>query len=100
MMSLMSLMSYNIICWFDDINHIDAHDPQDIAGGFAASSGANAITSNRFNYCMNLKALFGACLFEQKNYPPKYHIIFGIEMRCNGDGNPKAFADDNEAVKF
>lgn len=29
--------------------------PKDIAGGFAASSGANAITSNRFNYCMNLK---------------------------------------------
>ena len=30
--------------------------PKDISGGFAASSGANAITSNRFNYCMNLKA--------------------------------------------
>jgi len=29
--------------------------PKDIAGGFAASSGANAITANRFNYCMNLK---------------------------------------------
>ncbi|CAE7719331.1 ppsA [Symbiodinium microadriaticum] len=29
--------------------------PKDISGGFAASSGANAITANRFNYCMNLK---------------------------------------------
>eukprot|EP00413_Alexandrium_margalefii_P001663 CAMPEP_0204512814 /NCGR_PEP_ID=MMETSP0661-20131031/1157_1 /ASSEMBLY_ACC=CAM_ASM_000606 /TAXON_ID=109239 /ORGANISM="Alexandrium margalefi, Strain AMGDE01CS-322" /LENGTH=872 /DNA_ID=CAMNT_0051517945 /DNA_START=30 /DNA_END=2648 /DNA_ORIENTATION=+ len=29
--------------------------PKDIAGGFGASSSANAITSNRFNYCMNLK---------------------------------------------
>lgn len=29
--------------------------PKDIAGGFASSSSANAITSNRFNYCMNLK---------------------------------------------
>lgn len=29
--------------------------PKDIQGSFGASSGANAITSNRFNYCMNLK---------------------------------------------
>lgn len=29
--------------------------PKDISGGFAASSGANAITSNRFSYVMNLK---------------------------------------------
>eukprot|EP00406_Dinophysis_acuminata_P048654 CAMPEP_0179302604 /NCGR_PEP_ID=MMETSP0797-20121207/48152_1 /TAXON_ID=47934 /ORGANISM="Dinophysis acuminata, Strain DAEP01" /LENGTH=922 /DNA_ID=CAMNT_0021012143 /DNA_START=56 /DNA_END=2824 /DNA_ORIENTATION=- len=29
--------------------------PKDISGGFGASSSANAITSNRFNYCMNLK---------------------------------------------
>merc|ERR1719253_746455 len=29
--------------------------PKDIAGGFAASSAANAITSNRFSYCLNLK---------------------------------------------
>lgn len=29
--------------------------PKDITGGFGASSSANAITSNRFNYCMNLK---------------------------------------------
>merc|ERR1719414_126063 len=29
--------------------------PKDIQGGFGASSSANAITSNRFNYCMNLK---------------------------------------------
>lgn len=29
--------------------------PKEISGGFGASSNANAITSNRFNYCMNLK---------------------------------------------
>lgn len=29
--------------------------PKDIPGGFAASSSANAITSNRFSYVMNLK---------------------------------------------
>merc|ERR1719326_1525113 len=29
--------------------------PKDISGGFAASSAANAITSNRFSYTMNLK---------------------------------------------
>jgi polyketide synthase-associated protein len=29
--------------------------PKDIAGGFASSSSANAITSNRFSYVMNLK---------------------------------------------
>jgi polyketide synthase-associated protein len=29
--------------------------PKDIAGGFGASSSANAITANRFNYCLNLK---------------------------------------------
>merc|ERR1719197_2262685 len=29
--------------------------PKDQSGGFGASSSANAITSNRFNYCMNLK---------------------------------------------
>mmetsp|Transcript_106274 Transcript_106274/g.298942 ORF Transcript_106274/g.298942 Transcript_106274/m.298942 type:complete len:949 (-) Transcript_106274:54-2900(-) len=29
--------------------------PKDVAGGFAAASAANAITSNRVNYCLNLK---------------------------------------------
>merc|ERR1719183_1379400 len=29
--------------------------PKDISGGFGASSSANAITSNRFSYCMNMK---------------------------------------------
>uniref|UniRef100_A0A7S2QPL8 Ketosynthase family 3 (KS3) domain-containing protein n=1 Tax=Zooxanthella nutricula TaxID=1333877 RepID=A0A7S2QPL8_9DINO len=29
--------------------------PKDAQGGFGASNSANAITSNRFNYCMNLK---------------------------------------------
>merc|ERR1719221_333049 len=29
--------------------------PKDDAGGFGGSSSANAITSNRFNYCCNLK---------------------------------------------
>lgn len=29
--------------------------PKDQAGGFGASNSANAITANRFNYCMNLK---------------------------------------------
>mmetsp|Transcript_58063 Transcript_58063/g.186553 ORF Transcript_58063/g.186553 Transcript_58063/m.186553 type:complete len:941 (+) Transcript_58063:54-2876(+) len=29
--------------------------PKDIGGGFGASNSANAITSNRVNYCMNLK---------------------------------------------
>lgn len=29
--------------------------PKDSQGGFGASNSANAITSNRFNYCMNLK---------------------------------------------
>jgi 3-oxoacyl-(acyl-carrier-protein) synthase len=29
--------------------------PKDTSGGFGASNSANAITSNRFNYCMNLK---------------------------------------------
>lgn len=29
--------------------------PKDIAGGFASSSSANAITSNRFSFCFNLK---------------------------------------------
>jgi len=29
--------------------------PKDVAGGFAASSAANAITSNRFSYSLNLK---------------------------------------------
>merc|ERR1719221_2074192 len=29
--------------------------PKDTSGGFGASSSANAITSNRFSYCMNLK---------------------------------------------
>merc|ERR1712151_1415598 len=29
--------------------------PKEMSGGFGASSSANAITANRFNYCMNLK---------------------------------------------
>mmetsp|Transcript_5422 Transcript_5422/g.11435 ORF Transcript_5422/g.11435 Transcript_5422/m.11435 type:complete len:963 (+) Transcript_5422:81-2969(+) len=29
--------------------------PKDTGGGFGASNSANAITANRFNYCMNLK---------------------------------------------
>mmetsp|Transcript_83639 Transcript_83639/g.241990 ORF Transcript_83639/g.241990 Transcript_83639/m.241990 type:complete len:944 (-) Transcript_83639:201-3032(-) len=29
--------------------------PKDACGGFGASNSANSITSNRFNYCMNLK---------------------------------------------
>mmetsp|Transcript_69850 Transcript_69850/g.151953 ORF Transcript_69850/g.151953 Transcript_69850/m.151953 type:complete len:944 (+) Transcript_69850:53-2884(+) len=32
-----------------------AHVPKDAQGAFGASSSSNAITSNRFNYCLNLK---------------------------------------------
>jgi polyketide synthase-associated protein len=44
------------VAWFVGLDKNEWNGmPKDTSGGFGASNSANAITSNRFNYCLNLK---------------------------------------------